>query len=172
MKKKSTAVLGILLFMLTACVIFTGCGAGGTGGTGGTGSENGDSQKAAANLQGASENTDHGHDPAVSPQMIVDDEPGGYCGNTVTKIKIDENEYSFWGEDSVRLTDMLLHLDYSGDICRCLPEYTVDTEFGSDYGINLTDFYVRHDGGQVQLTEDQVQEIREIIDRNCVSRTN
>lgn len=173
MKKKSTAALGILLFMLAVCVIFTGCGAGGTGGTGGAGSENGDSQKTAANLQEASETADHGHEPASSAQMIDDSEPAGYCGNTVTKIRTpDEEEYSFWGSDSVRLTDLLLKLDYSEDVCRCLPEYTVNLEVGSDYGINLTDFYVRHDGGQVQLTEDQVREIREIIDRNCASRTN
>lgn len=63
-------------------------------------------------------------------------------------------------------------LDYSGDVCGCQPEYIVDTEFGSDYGISLTEYYARHDGRQVQLTEEQVLDIQEIIDKHCASRTN
>lgn len=58
---------------------------------------------------------------------ILEHEPMGYCGNTVTKVSRDTRmggepwEVSFWGDDSVALTDLLLFLDYSGDICRCLP---------------------------------------------------
>lgn len=166
MKKKRNTVSGIFLLMLIAAVIFTGCG------TGGVKNSSADSSNTAGNQEEVSAEMNHGHEPASSAQMISDDEPGGYCGNTITKIRVPGGEtYSFWGSDSVNLTDMLLHLDYSGDVCRCMPEYTVDTEFGSDYGINLTGFYARHDGRQAKLTEQQVKEIREIIDKNCVSRT-
>lgn len=102
---------------------------------------------------------------------IVEHEAAGYCGNTVTTVSReawagDEPwKVSFWGDDSVALTDLLLYLDYSGDTCRCLPEYTVDTEFGAGYGINLTEGYVRHDGGQVSLTAEQIEQIQEILDR-------
>ena len=63
------------------------------------------------------------------------------------------------------LTDLLLYLNYGGDVCRCLPEYSVDTEFGTGYGVNLTAGYVRHDGGQADLTEEQTELIREILER-------
>ncbi len=98
-------------------------------------------------------------------------EAAGYCGNTVTTVSRDTWaggepwEASFWGDDSVALTDLLRYLDYSGDICRCLPEYVVDTEFGTGYGVSLTEGYARFGGGQTDLTEEQVQEIREILER-------
>ena len=59
----------------------------------------------------------------------------------------------------------LWYLDYSGDVCRCLPEYSVDTEFGTGYGVNLTEGYARSGGGQTDLTEEQVEQIREILER-------
>ena len=102
---------------------------------------------------------------------VTEHEAAGYCGNTVTTISREERvwdepwEASFWGEDSVALTDLLLYLDYSGDVCRCLPEYSVDTEFGAGYGVSLTEGFARHDGGQVSLTAEQVEEIRAILDR-------
>lgn len=114
----------------------------------------------------------HAHDPAAEPQVIDENSPGGYCGNTVTTVRPygaeadSEEQYSFWGGDSVALTDLLLTLDYSEGVCRCLPEFTVDTEFGTDYSINLTEFYVRHDGAQAALTEEQAESVRGIFERN------
>lgn len=102
---------------------------------------------------------------------VVEHAPAGYCGNTVTTVSREERvwdepwEASFWGDDSVALTDLLLYLDYSDGVCRCLPEYNVDTEFGTGYGVNLTAGYVRHDGGQADLTEEQISQIREILER-------
>ncbi len=91
-----------------------------------------------------------------------------YCGNTVTEIKPykgkDEKGVAFDGDDSVTLTDMLRRLDYSGGICKCLPQYSVRTELGS-YGVNLTEGYVRTEQGQARLTDQQVRIIREIINR-------
>ena len=76
-------------------------------------------------------------------------------------------ESSFWGGDSVALTDLLVFLDYSGEVCRCLPEYMVETEFSEEpYGISLTEGYARHGDSQVDLTQEQVELIREILDRN------
>ena len=103
---------------------------------------------------------------------ILPHESVGYCGNTITTVRygggLEGEEWvkSFWGSPSVELTDLLLYLDYSGDICRCLPEYVVETEFSDTaYGVNLTAGYVRHDGGQVSLTEEQVSLIESIIDQ-------
>lgn len=114
----------------------------------------------------------HDHTPPTEDN-IVEHEMAGYCGNTVTKVSRETRmgeeawEVSFWGSDSVMLTDLLLYLDYSGEICRCTPEYNVDTEFGTGYGINLTEGYVRHDGGQVSLTAEQIETIQGIFDRQA-----
>lgn len=103
---------------------------------------------------------------------VIDHEIAGYCGNTITTVRYigggagEEWEKSFWDGPSVELTDLLRYLDYSGDICRCLPEYEVKTEFSDSlYGINLTSAYARRDGKQVSLTEEQVELIRGIIDQ-------
>lgn len=102
---------------------------------------------------------------------IIEHTPGGYCGNTTTEISQADGKQlaSFWGGDSVALTDLLLFLDYSGDICKCLPEYIVDTEFGKGYGIDLSKGYVRYDGGQVALTSEQIELIQGIFERQCRS---
>lgn len=111
---------------------------------------------------------DH-HQPAETAQT-VEDPVSGYCGNTVTSVRSwpDGEEVSFWGGDSVTLTDIVINLDYNPDaICRCAPEYGVDTEFGDGYGVNLTNAYVRCDAGQASLTAEQVETIQDIILRNC-----
>ncbi len=91
-----------------------------------------------------------------------------YCGNTMTSIKPykdkDSEGVSFDGDDSVTLTDMLRKLDYSGGICKCLPQYLIKTEIGS-YGVNLSEGYARTEQGQARLSDEQVKIIREIINR-------
>lgn len=109
----------------------------------------------------------HTHQPADSPQT-VDDPISGYCGNTVTSVTVDEETYSFWGSDSVTLTDILINLAYDPEhLCRCMPEFTVDTEFGNGYGVNLTESYARCEAGQADLTAEQTETIRAILERNC-----
>lgn len=115
---------------------------------------------------------DHSHQLAQEDNVLPHEEVG-YCGNTITKVRQNERleadpwEVSFWGGDSVALTDLLIHLDYSGEICRCLPEYYVDTEFSQEaYGLNLTSGYVRYGEGQVELTQEQVELIGDILERN------
>lgn len=120
--------------------------------------------------QNGAEPTEHKHDLMAAADNIVEHEPVVYCGNTMTTVSYKPMtadcigwEETFDGSLSVELTDFLRFLDYSGDICRCLPEYTVDTEFGTGYGINLEDGYARHEGKQVSLTQEQVTRLKEIM---------
>lgn len=108
---------------------------------------------------------DHTHQPATEPQT-VDDPVTGYCGNTWTTLHLQNGqEYSFMYGYSVTLTDILANLNYDPmKVCRCLPQYTVDTEFGTGYGINLSQGYARCEKGQAKLTQEQINTIREIID--------
>ena len=110
---------------------------------------------------------DHSGLPPEEPQT-VEDPVTGYCGNTMTEVTLDGETHSFWGEDSVALTDIVINLAYDpGAVCKCLPEFTVDTEFGDGYGVNLTESYVRCEAGQAPLTAEQTEMIQGIIERNC-----
>lgn len=105
----------------------------------------------------------HDHQLAAEPNT-VDDPYTGYCGNTVTTVWLDGKGYSFWGVDSVRLTDILINLDYDpAKLCDCPAEYTVDTEFGAGFGVNLTEGFARREQGQTELTSEQVEMIADII---------
>lgn len=117
------------------------------------------------------EEKEHSHTLSEADN-VVEHEIFGYCGNTMTTVKYhgfakgeEDWEYSFWGGVSVSLTDTLRWFDYSEGVCKCLPEYTVSTEFGLDYGINLTEGYIRHDGKQVSLTKEQKNQIKEMLDK-------
>lgn len=118
---------------------------------------------------------EHTHSSA-SDDNVVPHKEGGYCGNTTTVLKThlgteEQKEYSFWGSESVALTDLLLYLDYNTDnICGCEAEYFVETEFGKSFYINLTEAFatcIETDGnlalGQVSLTEEQIKTISDII---------
>ena len=68
--------------------------------------------------------SDHSH-AAPTGDNVVEHEPEGYCGNTVTSVRYapsdkaeDGWERAFWGGSSVALTDFLRWLDYSGEVCR------------------------------------------------------
>lgn len=106
----------------------------------------------------------HTHTSAEVEQT-VDDPISGYCGNTQTTVYMDGKKYTFMYGYSVALTDILINLDYKPEkVCKCLPEYTVDTELGTGYGINLSDSYARCEKGQADLTQEQVDKIAEILD--------
>lgn len=106
----------------------------------------------------------HAHRVARQPQT-VDDPISGYCGNTRTTLYIGNEAYTFMYDESVTLTDILINLDYDEDkLCKCRTEYTVDTEFGRGYGISLSQGFVRHEKGQADLTQDQIDRITEIIE--------
>lgn len=112
----------------------------------------------------------HEHATALRPETV--DEPlYATCGNTMTTVHWNGHDYSFMYGYSTTLTDILTNLDYNpGKVCRCLPEFTVDTEFGMDYGISLTLGYARCQQGQANLTTEQVMQIQEILD--WLSSTN
>lgn len=107
---------------------------------------------------------DHSHRVASEAQT-VDDPITGYCGNTQTTLHIGDKEYTFMYGHSVTLTDILINFNYDPmRVCRCRPEYTVDTEFGKGYGINLTQGYARCEKGQADLTQEQIGTIAGIIE--------
>ena len=107
---------------------------------------------------------EHTHQTASEPQT-VDDPVEGYCGNTMTTIYLDGEAVTFMYDESVTLTNILINLAYDPEkVCDCLPEYTVDTEFGKGYGINLAEGYVRCEKGQADLTAGQIDQIAVIIE--------
>lgn len=109
----------------------------------------------------------HAHAPAEEPETAADP-AAGYCGNTVTEVTLEGETYSFWGSDSVTLTDILINLAYDPDhICRCPAELTVNTEFGTVYWVNLTESFARCEAGQADLTAEQTEAVRDILARNC-----
>ena len=72
-------------------------------------------------------------------------------------------EYAISNEDALTLVEMLSDLHYSPHrVCRCLPQYTFDF-YGAEYGIHLQEGYARCQAGQASLTEDQLQQIRDIF---------
>lgn len=92
-------------------------------------------------------------------------EPIGYTENIKTTITFNENNasYTFDGSNSIILTDILRNLDYSGQMCRCMADYKIETEFGS-YGIKLDgEAYARSGGGQSDLTLEQAQKLGAVI---------
>ena len=108
---------------------------------------------------------EHTHGPADEPGLCAYPTVG-YCGNIVTTVKLDGEEYSFMYEDSVALTDILTNqLTYDPDlICRCIAPITVETELGGPYYVNLEESFARCDAGQAALTEAQCQRIRQILE--------
>ena len=89
----------------------------------------------------------------------------GYCGNTMTTIYIGTEEFSFMGGNSVTITDMLLRLEYNSEnVCNCVAEFKVTTEFCENYDINLTEGFVRNQSGQAKLDAEQIKTITDIIE--------
>ena len=107
----------------------------------------------------------HTHTPAGEPE-VTDGTEDGYCGNTSATVTLDGSTHTISGSDAVTLTAILENLDYnSDDICSCSTEFTVETEIGTEYEINLTEYFARCDAGQAALTQKQADAIREVIER-------
>lgn len=105
---------------------------------------------------------DHSHRFAEETEQ--DKNAVGYCGNMVTTVYVDGTEYSFAGSDSVTVTDILTNLDYDSDtVCRCMAEFTVDTEMLTGIEVNLTEGFARCEKGQAALTEKQAEILQKII---------
>lgn len=115
-----------------------------------------------AEAAGSSLCIDHAH-PAESTETR--NENGAYCGLTTATLYIDGEAHTLTGSDAIALTDILRHLDYSADnLCRCMAEYTADTETETGYEINLTEYFVRHGDTQAALTIEQAETIQALID--------
>lgn len=90
---------------------------------------------------------------------------GASCGNMVTTVCIDGETYRVEGSDSVALTRILKSLPYTPEqVCRCMTEFTVDTEPLTGIQVNLTEAFARCEKGQAALTEEQTRMIRAIIE--------
>lgn len=108
---------------------------------------------------------DHTHAPADEPESANGTDTG-YCGNTSVTVTLDESVYTLSGSDAVTLTAILENLDYDPQsVCNCLAEFTVETEVGTEYEVNLTEYFARCDAGQAALTRKQADAIREIVQR-------
>lgn len=59
--------------------------------------------------------------------------------------------------DSESLRDFLHSLSYDSEMCECMPEYKIDDGYGYQFTANLTEGYVRFEGQQAMLTEDQIK---------------
>ena len=105
----------------------------------------------------------HIHQIPTHAQTVADPITG-YCGNTQTTLYLNGKTYTFMYGNSVALTDLLVNLDYDPDrVCRCMPQFTVDTEFGTGYQIHLDNGFARCEKGQAELTQEQIDQIRDII---------
>ena len=89
---------------------------------------------------------------------------GAYCGNTVTRVYIGEETFDLTGNDSIAITDILANLNYDPNkVCRCAAAFTVDIEGLENIQVHLGEAFARCEKGQADLTEAQVQTIREIV---------
>lgn len=76
-----------------------------------------------------------------------------------------QSSYTFAGEKALALVNILRGLDYRRElVCRCLPEFTVDSELGTGYGLHLNEGYARCEKGQAKLTEEQIKQISAILE--------
>lgn len=107
---------------------------------------------------------DHSHRFA-EPGDPGEDVPSGYCGNLTVTVTIAGESHSLTGADSLAMTEILRDLPYDpSQVCRCMAEFTVDTELLSGIHVNLTQGFARCEKGQAALTEEQVRILQDIID--------
>lgn len=91
---------------------------------------------------------------------------GASCGNTVTTIHLDGEIYRVDASDSLVLTRILNNLSYDpAQICRCMTEFTVDTETLTGIQVNLTEAFARCEKGQAALTEEETEILRAMIEK-------
>ena len=107
--------------------------------------------------------TEHSH--RFAEEREDGNSTAAYCGNTLTTVYLDEMNYTLAGSYSVKITDILRNLDYDPEqVCRCMAEFTVDTETLRGIEVNLTEGVARCELGQAALTEQQTKILREIIE--------
>lgn len=113
----------------------------------------------------ASDEPTHTHTPAVISEQIPENAPHYTCGNTPTVIETKERTFSFEYGNSLKLSSLIISLDYSEDkLCDCETEMKVTPEFADTYEVSLTNYFVRVNGKQANLTDEEVQLIKKIYD--------
>ena len=109
---------------------------------------------------------DDDHAPPADEPESANGTESGSCGNTSVTVTLDGSAHTISGSDAVTLTAILENLDYDPQsVCNCLAEFTVETEVGTEYEVNLTEYFARCDAGQAALTRKQADAIREIVQR-------
>ena len=98
--------------------------------------------------------------------MYEKEKDADFCFFLGDGINEEQTTYEFEGGNSVYLSQLLADLKYSPEkLCKCLPEYKVDTEYKLGYGISLGEApYARCDQGQAELTKEQAEKIQTIIE--------
>ena len=90
---------------------------------------------------------------------------GAYCGNMEVTIDISGQQFTVSGSDAVKITDILVNLDYDpAQVCRCMTDITVDTETLKGIQLNTAEGFARCEQGQAALTEEQAKILQDIID--------
>lgn len=106
---------------------------------------------------------DHSHRFAEA-EKETEEVPSGYCGNLVTRITLDGVQHDLYGADSDTVTNILRSLEYDPNtVCRCVAEFTVDTETLAGIEVNLSEAFARCELGQAALTEAQTVMLRNIL---------
>lgn len=107
---------------------------------------------------------DHSHRFAEA-EKEAEEVPSGYCGNLTVRLTVNGEAYELHGADADAAANILTSLDYDPNVvCRCVAEFTVDTETLTGIQVNLTEAFARCELGQAALTEEQVTILREILD--------
>lgn len=108
------------------------------------------------------------HSPAETEQIAKDAYLGGWCGNVQSTIFLNGKEYTFMYGDSVVLNMIYTNHSFKDKPCKCDEGILIRTESG-DYTVNTEKYFVRSDKGQGQLTLQQAEEIKKIIERQTAS---
>gem|GEM_PF-2100485 len=117
---------------------------------------------------------DHNINPIINnSDNLVDDPVFVSCGNTVTRIKADGEEYSFMYADSCLVHDLIGNLRYEEEQCDGIPELIITLEDGVDYFVNLSEgrvwvnepsqMFSREKTGRCTLTDTQTKTLQKIV---------
>lgn len=81
----------------------------------------------------------------------------------------DQKTVVLHGAEASRIVAVLYQFDYSGEVCKCLPEYTLELSNGESYGVHLTEGYIRYNGKQTLLTKTQIEDIATMMGKPLVA---
>ena len=112
-----------------------------------------------------------GHSHEIISRPGSDSTQIAICGNSITRISDPSGREicSFYSGDSAKIYGILLGLKFEEhSLCECSPEYTVTLEGCENYYLSITKGFVRYEGLQVQLSEEQLAVIKSVFSRQSV----